>query len=96
MLEAWKKVENSVVSMVAVGLAVDEEASAEASAACTAAGESWCVVGGVRAAGPPLGGQAMADVRHALQTDMIDGWPHMGIGYTSSAASFLDVLQAAS
>ena len=44
VLEAWKKVENSVVSLVAVGLAVDEEASAEASAACTAAGELWFVM----------------------------------------------------
>lgn len=37
VLEAWKKVENSVLSMAAVGLAVDEEASSEAGAACTAA-----------------------------------------------------------
>jgi hypothetical protein len=39
VLEAWKKVENSVLSMVAVGLVVDDEASSEASAACTAAGK---------------------------------------------------------
>lgn len=37
VLEAWKKVENSMVSMAAVGLAVGAEATAEASAACTAA-----------------------------------------------------------
>lgn len=41
VLEAWKKVENSVLSMAAVGLAVDEEASSEAGAACTAAGGCW-------------------------------------------------------
>lgn len=37
VLEAWKKVENSVLSMSAVGLAVDAEAAAEAAAACAAA-----------------------------------------------------------
>lgn len=37
VLEAWKKVENSVVSMAAVGLAVGAEAASEASAACAAA-----------------------------------------------------------
>lgn len=37
VLEAWKKVENSVLSMAAVGLAVDAEASADASAACAGA-----------------------------------------------------------
>ena len=37
VLEAWKKVENSVVSMAAVGLAVDSEAAGEAAAACRAA-----------------------------------------------------------
>ncbi|KAL4444906.1 hypothetical protein ABPG77_003956 [Micractinium sp. CCAP 211/92] len=39
VLEAWKKVENSVLSMAAVGLEVDAEASSEASAACATAGQ---------------------------------------------------------
>ncbi|KAG7675140.1 hypothetical protein Ndes2526B_g07998 [Nannochloris sp. 'desiccata'] len=39
VLEAWKKVENSVLSMAAVGLDVGEEAGAEASAACGAAAQ---------------------------------------------------------
>ena len=37
VLEAWKRVENSVVSMAAVGLAVGSEAATEAGAACAAA-----------------------------------------------------------
>ncbi|KAK9827309.1 hypothetical protein WJX81_002974 [Elliptochloris bilobata] len=37
VLEAWKKVENGVVSLQAVGLSIDAEAGAEASAACAAA-----------------------------------------------------------
>lgn len=37
VLEAWKKVENSVLSMAAVGLAVDAEASSDAAAACSGA-----------------------------------------------------------
>lgn len=37
VLEAWKKVENSVLSMAAVGLAVDAEASADAASACAGA-----------------------------------------------------------
>lgn len=39
MLEAWKKVENSVLSMAAVGLEVDAEASSEAGAACATAAQ---------------------------------------------------------
>jgi len=39
VLEAWKKVENSVLSMTAVGLDVGGEAVAEANAACSAAGQ---------------------------------------------------------
>jgi len=39
VLEAWKKVENSVLSMAAVGLDVGEEAGAEASTACGAAAQ---------------------------------------------------------
>ena len=37
MLEAWKKVENSVVSFAAAGLAIDSEAAGEAGAACSTA-----------------------------------------------------------
>ncbi|KAI7842372.1 hypothetical protein COHA_004011 [Chlorella ohadii] len=37
VLEAWKKVENSVLSMAAVGLEVDAEASADAASACAGA-----------------------------------------------------------
>jgi hypothetical protein len=37
VLESWKKVENSVLSMAAVGLTVDAEASSDAAAACTTA-----------------------------------------------------------
>jgi exportin-T len=37
VLEAWKKVENSVVSFAAVGLAIDSEAAGEAGAACSTA-----------------------------------------------------------
>lgn len=37
VLESWKKVENSVLSMEAVGLAVGEDAGAEAAAACQSA-----------------------------------------------------------
>ncbi|PSC72015.1 exportin-T isoform X1 [Micractinium conductrix] len=37
VLEAWKKVENSVLSMAAVGLAVDAEAAADAQSACATA-----------------------------------------------------------
>ena len=37
VLEAWKKVENSVVSFAAVGLTIDGEAAGEAGAACEAA-----------------------------------------------------------
>ena len=37
VLESWKKVENSVLSMAAVGLPVDDEASREAAAACATA-----------------------------------------------------------
>ncbi len=36
-LEAWKKVENSIVSFTAVGLSIDSEATSEASAACATA-----------------------------------------------------------
>ena len=36
-LEAWKKVENSIVSFTAVGISIDSEAASEASAACTTA-----------------------------------------------------------
>lgn len=39
VLEAWKKVENSVLSMAAVGLEVDAEAASEAGAACATAGQ---------------------------------------------------------
>ncbi|CAL8470725.1 g10267 [Coccomyxa elongata] len=37
VLEAWKKVENSVVSFAAAGLAIDSEAAGEAGAACSTA-----------------------------------------------------------
>jgi hypothetical protein len=37
VLDAWKKVENSVVSFAAVGLSLDGEAVGEAGAACEAA-----------------------------------------------------------
>ena len=37
LLESWKKVDNQVTSLRAVGLAVDAEASKEAAAACDAA-----------------------------------------------------------
>ncbi len=37
VLEAWKKVENGVVALEAVGLGIDGEAVAEAAAACGAA-----------------------------------------------------------
>lgn len=37
VLESWKKVENSVLSMQAVGLAVENDAVAEASSSCAAA-----------------------------------------------------------
>ena len=36
-LEAWKKVENSIVSFAAVGISIDTEAASEASAACATA-----------------------------------------------------------
>ncbi len=36
-LEAWKKVENSIVSFTAVGISIDSEAATEASAACATA-----------------------------------------------------------
>ena len=36
-LEAWKKVENSIVSFTAVGISIDSEAASEASAACATA-----------------------------------------------------------
>ncbi len=36
-LEAWKKVENSIVSFAAVGISVDTEAATEASIACATA-----------------------------------------------------------
>lgn len=36
-LEAWKKVENSIVSFTAVGISIDSEAANEASAACATA-----------------------------------------------------------
>ena len=39
VLEAWKRLENSLVSFNAVGLAVDEEALAETQCACDAAAE---------------------------------------------------------
>ena len=37
MLDSWKKVENAVVSISSVGLAVDNEAANEAQAAVSAA-----------------------------------------------------------
>lgn len=37
VLEAWKKVENSIVSFTAVGLTIDSEAAGEATAACNTA-----------------------------------------------------------
>ena len=36
-LEAWKKVENSIVSFAAVGISIDTEAASEASGACATA-----------------------------------------------------------
>lgn len=37
VLEAWKKVENSVTSFAAVGITIDAEAAGEADAACSTA-----------------------------------------------------------
>lgn len=37
VLEAWKKVENSVVSFAAAGIAIDAEAAGEAGVACSTA-----------------------------------------------------------
>ena len=37
VLEAWKRLENSLVSMAAVGLQVSHDAASETEAACSAA-----------------------------------------------------------
>ena len=37
VLEAWKKLENSLVSMAAVGLSVPQDAASETEIACSAA-----------------------------------------------------------